>query len=167
MGRRRRHHRCRFLPVGAVFGGLCCLMLVLARLPRRSMLYLLADSSLARLALAAGCHGGSVIVLLWRLCFVGVLLGGASKSIARWCFHRYCHSPGFLPLDGVGWLYVEPGWAVGVTINFKGDRRVRQIVVCVSFTSLSPHFIGWSLRWRAAVERRSYEERCRDALVIV
>ena len=74
---------------------------------------------------------------------------------------------GFLPLDGVGWLYVEPGWAVGVTINFKGDRRVRQIVVCVSFTSLSPHFIGWSLRWRAAVERRSYEERCRDALVIV
>ena len=31
---------------------------------------------------------------------------------------------GFLPLDGVGWLYVEPGWAVGVTINFKGDRRV-------------------------------------------
>ena len=101
MGRRRRHHRCRFLPVGAVFGGLCCLMLVLARLPRRSMLYLLADSSLARLALAAGCHGGSVIVLLWRLYFVGILLGDASKSIARWCFHRYCHSPSWVP--PLGW----------------------------------------------------------------
>ena len=31
---------------------------------------------------------------------------------------------GFLPLDGVGWLYVEPGCTVGVTINVKGDRRV-------------------------------------------
>ncbi|KAG2575742.1 hypothetical protein PVAP13_7KG373401 [Panicum virgatum] len=84
------------------------------------------DSSLTRRALAAVCHRGPVNVLLWRLCFVGVLLGGASKSIAGWCFHRYCHSPhGFLPLDGVGWLYVEPGCAVGVAINFKGDRRVR------------------------------------------
>ena len=32
---------------------------------------------------------------------------------------------GFLPLDGIGWWYVEPGGAVGVTISFKGGRRIR------------------------------------------
>jgi hypothetical protein len=47
---------------------------------------------LAKLALAAGWHRGSVNVLLWRLCFVGVLPGGASESIAGRCFHRYRHS---------------------------------------------------------------------------
>jgi hypothetical protein len=25
----------------------------------------------------------------------------------------------FLSLDGVGWLYAEPGYVVGVAINFK------------------------------------------------
>ena len=59
------------------------------------------DSSLARLALAAGCHRGSVNVLLWCLCFVGVLLDGTSKSIAEWCFHRYCHFPSWVP--PLGW----------------------------------------------------------------
>ncbi|KAG2640537.1 hypothetical protein PVAP13_2KG109364 [Panicum virgatum] len=81
------------------------------------------DFSLMRRALAAGCHRCSVNVLLWCLCFVGILLSGASKSIAGWCFHRYYHSPLWVP--PLGWLYVELGCAVGVAINFKGDRRVR------------------------------------------
>ena len=59
------------------------------------------DSSLTRRALAAICRRGPVNVLLWRLCFVGVLLGGASKSIAGWCFHSYCHSPSRVP--PLGW----------------------------------------------------------------
>jgi hypothetical protein len=30
---------------------------------------------------------------------------------------------GFLPLDGVGLWYVEPGCAGGVSISFKGGHR--------------------------------------------
>ena len=65
-------------------------------------------SSWVRPALAVGCYPDSVSVLLWCLCFIyALLVGGAIKSNAEWCFHRFRHSPSRIPPPG--WQYVEPG----------------------------------------------------------
>ena len=112
-----------------------------------------------RLALVGCFHRGSASVLLWRLCFVGVLLDVASKSIIGWCFHHFHHFPLRVPpLDGAGWLYVEPGCTVGVAIIYKGGRHVQCTMVCVLFATPSPPFHWVVLQMDGAVEQRSYEE---------
>jgi hypothetical protein len=56
---------------------------------------------------------------------------------------------------------MEPGCnANGAASNFKGGCRVRRATVGAPPITLSPHSIGWTLRWRAIMERCRYEGWC-------
>jgi len=89
-----------------------------------------SSSLLFRARLALVLSGG---VVVWRAHSSGI----SAPSMLSLLMVPVNHMPGgvstasaiplqgFLPLDGVGWWYVEPGGAVGVTISFKGGRRVR------------------------------------------
>jgi hypothetical protein len=106
------------------------------------------------------CHWLLVAAVVWKVFSIDFLLvvivdqlpSGVSTS-------SVIPLQGFLPLDGVGWWYVELGCARGIAINFKGGRRLRWILAYVPFDIFSPLFALLGLRWRAAAGRRSYERR--------
>ncbi|KAG2549175.1 hypothetical protein PVAP13_9KG175600 [Panicum virgatum] len=51
---------------------------------------------------------GLASALFRHLCSVDALLvGGASKSHAGWCFHRFRHSPSRIPPLGWRWMVVR------------------------------------------------------------
>jgi len=67
---------------------------------------------------------------------------------------------GFLPLDGIGWQYMEPRCAIGCHYQLQGRSSCSVNLACAFFTIFSPISTGRSLIWRAAVGQRSYEEWC-------
>jgi len=106
--------------LGGIDERLLALLLVLSAtlkvkagaLPRSSLFMGEPHSSsllfMGEAALAVGCYHDSMSVLLWRLCFVDALLvGGAIKSNAGWCFHRFRHSPSRIPPLGQHWMAVR------------------------------------------------------------
>nr|TKW12726.1 hypothetical protein SEVIR_5G054550v2 [Setaria viridis] len=78
------------------------LLAVCMFVPSSSLLFRL------RLALVVGWCCGSASVLFRHLCSVDALLvGGASKSNAGWCFHRFRHSSSRIPPLGWRWMVVR------------------------------------------------------------